>query len=100
MSIMGEKLRLTECEIDKLDNEAIVFMKNHNKVVVLNQSAFAIFTALQTLAHTCNDITCEAICDVLMDEYNYINVNKEDMVIDIREVLDSFRSLKLLEIDE
>lgn len=100
MSIMGEKLRLTECEIDRLDNEAIVFMKKHNKVVVLNQSAFAIFTALQSLAHTCNDITCEAIYDVLMSKYNYVNVSKEDMVIDIREVLDSFRSLKLLEIDE
>ena len=100
MSIMGEKLRLTECEIDRLDNEAIVFMKKHNKVVVLNQSAFAIFTALQSLAHTCNDITCEAIYDVLMSKYNYVNVSKEDMVIDIREVLDSFRSLKLIEIDE
>ena len=35
-----------------------------------------------------------------MDKYNYININKENMVSDIREVLDSFRSLKLLEIDE
>lgn len=100
MYIMGERLHLTECEIDRLDNEAIVFMKNYNKVIVLNQSAFAMFTVLQKLAYIYNDITYETIYDALMSKYNYINVNKEDVIDDIRTVLESFRSLKLLELDE
>lgn len=100
MYIMGERLRLTECEIDRLENEAIVFMKNYNKVIVLNQSAFAMFTVLQKLTHIYDDITCEMIYDAIMSEYGYINVDKDDMLDDIRTVIVSFRSLKLLESDE
>lgn len=100
MYILGENMRISEYEIDKVDKEAVVFLPSYNKVVVLNQSALGIFTIIQKFAQSCENITENLIYDKLMNEYNYIGVDKSEVVADIKKVIDSFRSSGLIEADE
>lgn len=96
-------MRISEYEIDKIDKEAVVFLPSYNKVIVLNQSALGIFTIIQKFAQSCDNIdniTEDLIYDELMNEYNYIGVDKSEVVADIKKVIDSFRSSGLIEADE
>lgn len=100
MYIEERKMQMAEFEVEVLDKEAVVFLPAHNKVVVLNQSALGMLTAIKELAQCCERITLEMIYAELMKKYNYVGIEKASLISDIREAVDSFCSSDLLEVDE
>lgn len=97
MKINNRVVNIPSLQIEKIDEEYVIYNVETNRISILNKSASVIFNMISKLKSD-DMVTTNDIARHLMSLYNMEEERHEEVCRDVNEILDSFEGEKLLKI--
>lgn len=93
---MQSKLLVSDYTFEMVNNEMVLYIKNNNKIMVLNKTAVFVLRELERLIKNDDEIIVKNIAKKLIDEYSISELQLTDITKDVQNIIDLFIETSLL----